>query len=166
MKISSSNILVSMVAFILLSCSSFEPPPEEYYKNGLVDFAMDIAENPEKLYYLDSLYLQFYDEEFLFITLNNPSSIGNLVEKIKNNFSVYEEKIIQSSSGFDHENVNSYNIFFNTNYDFKDYDFCGISLIKEKSEASLSLYFVKTDTSKFYIFDIICCTFNKRYKRY
>ena len=140
----------------------YSKPDPILYDNGLVDFAMDIAQNPEKLYDLKRYYPQFYDEDHLHITLKDTiikgyqysSSLKDRINRIKTEFTEIDENINPLFLGVDQVTIEEMNKRWETKYDFHNKELYGITLDKKNSNVSLEFIFVRSDSTKFNIFII------------
>lgn len=143
-----------MVAVLFSACRRSKVPPEEYYKNGLVDFVYDIADNPDKLKNLKTHYLQFYNKDCLFFVLEDSTHLHKLITNIKL-FTAIEEKTGIAYLGVYESDIKSMNIVAGTDYHFNSDQLYGIVLFKEENDVSIDFIFVRIDTSRFFIFSII-----------
>ncbi len=152
-----------LIAIFLNSCLTYAPPDQILYDNGLVDFAMDIAQNPEKLYNLKKFYPQFYNEEYVFITMKDTIcglskryqySLKDRINRIKAEFTDIDEKINPLFLGVGQGTIEEMNWRWGTKYDFHNKELYGITLHKDDSNVCLEFIFVRSDSTKFNIFFI------------
>lgn len=148
-------LLIVITNLLIISCSSkYLAIPVECYKNGLVAFAFDIENNPDKLLDLNKYYPQFYDEQYLFPTLRDSLEITETVQNIKMDFRDIPEEYIPAKLGFHYTNIMSMNLIAKTNFHFNNDQLIFFGLLKPEHNMSLDFIFIKVDSTKYYLFHI------------
>ena len=157
-------LLIILIMIIFNACLTLELPDQILYDHGVVDFAIDIAQNPEKLYDLQKYYPQFYDEKYLHTSLKDTVLEGNKlkytgsltewINKIVNQFSLVDEEISPFKLGINHVVIEQINNRWGTNYNFEGKELYALCLFKEDHKFGLKFRFVRSDTTKFNLFYI------------